>query len=73
MSSVCVKPLNPESALEIYCSTNPLGYQALSRFLFLMYEYTPSNNPESRDGDIGIHRSNYYFVPSCRFENLAAP
>jgi len=28
--------------------------------------------PESRDGDIGIHRSNYYFVPSCRFENPAA-
>ncbi|MDZ4752302.1 MAG: hypothetical protein SGI87_11850 [Flavobacteriales bacterium] len=28
--------------------------------------------PESRVGDIGIHRSNYYFAPSCRFENPAA-
>jgi|GEM_PF-923610 len=28
--------------------------------------------PESRDGDIGIHRSNYYFAPSCRLENPAA-
>jgi len=30
------------------------------------------HKPESRDGDIGTHRLNYYFVPSCRFENPAA-
>jgi len=42
----------PESALEIYCSAKPLCYQPLSRFLFLMYGYTPSNNPALRIGSV---------------------
>jgi len=50
---------NQESALEIYCSANPLWYQALSRFLFLMYKYTPSNKNLARALVIcGV----YYFI-----------
>jgi len=40
--------------------------------IFKPEELAFKNKPESRDGDIGIHNSNYYLVPSCRFENPAA-
>ena len=60
----------------LYASNAGVSKIKNDRKCFTIYKHSfiscGKYKPESRDGDIGIHRSNYYFAPSCRFENPVA-